>query len=117
MRMSDIDTFELRNLKQVRNGNVSRVRGPKRGKQLSQTCPRNHSFTRSCPPNQTQQTQQIPDRSRVFHVRTQAGPDGTPTAQLQHRDLRDIFASVGPLQVGATHGRLVVLHVEELLAD
>ncbi|GAB5034888.1 ribonuclease parn [Nannochloropsis oceanica] len=56
MRMTDVDTFELRNFKQV------------------------------------------PDRSRVFHVRTQ-GTASLPL--LQHRELREAFASLGPLQIKA----------------
>lgn len=46
---------------------------------------------------------QIPDRSRVFHVRTPHGPDGAPMtgSQLHHRDLRDMFAPVGPLLIRA----------------
>eukprot|EP00624_Nannochloropsis_granulata_P006709 evm.model.NODE_50841_length_62998_cov_26.109304.16 len=56
MRMTDVDTFELRNFKQV------------------------------------------PDRSRVFHVRTQ-GTTSIPL--LQHRELREAFASLGPLQIKA----------------
>jgi len=56
MRMTDVDTFELRNFKQV------------------------------------------PDRSRVFHVRTK-GTTSLPL--LQHRELREAFASLGPFQIKA----------------
>lgn len=56
MRMTDVDTFELRTFKQ------------------------------------------IPDRSRVFHVRTQ-GTTSLPL--LQHRELREAFASLGPFQIKA----------------
>jgi DNA polymerase III epsilon subunit-like protein len=56
MRMTDVDTFELRNFKQV------------------------------------------PDRSRVFYVRTQ-GTTSLPL--LQHRELREALASLGPFQIKA----------------
>ncbi len=56
MRMTDVETFELRTFKQV------------------------------------------PDRSRVFHVRTQG--NGT-LPLLQHKELREAFASLGPMQIKA----------------
>lgn len=96
MRMSDIETFELRNFKQVRlGGGRSRV-----GSANPYSSAHDHAQSYTI----QSASGQIPDRSRVFHVRTQLAPDGTPTGQLQHRELRDAFASLGPLQVGGPPG-------------